>query len=311
MHLFSCLFGIFTAIVDKDAWMELKLPSRLKIELKRLVKIEMDELKRLVEWEKCYSESDNCYYFYNNKSKSTEWSIPPGTKYVDIDGVISFVINSKSDDDVLEELKESMNSSTSRDVLDCNIMSSKTSSAPPSYDINSSPLFRGVTSPLPLVSYPPLPPEFNRSPTSSLNEIKSENTVNQNNVFPDFTISDVDSESETEGCKSSTSFVVDEPTLRRLVEMGFDESMCIVALTESNNKLPEAALLLLSQSNQSSKAEPVSNFRSESFDSHETMPTAIAEIITDSNDEIDNDAVVRSRRFKLISRKPRVLSFKK
>ena len=86
------------AIDDEHAWSDIKLPGRLKLEIKRIVLRETKMSNEAITldihspgsiispkrhlWVKCFSPSDNCSYYYHPSSGKTQWEEPAGENYV-------------------------------------------------------------------------------------------------------------------------------------------------------------------------------------------------------------------------------------
>jgi hypothetical protein len=79
-EFFYTINDLKLAIKDEGAWSEIKLPVRLKLELKKLASkldspiVESDKL--IYRWTKCYSEEHNSFYYFNNENSSTQWELP-------------------------------------------------------------------------------------------------------------------------------------------------------------------------------------------------------------------------------------------
>ena len=109
------------ALDDSQAWSELKLPLRLKIELKLLLLAEqtvstVDDTSQL--WYKCFSTEEQCPYYYNSLTKETVWELPPGAQCVENDDVTmtnSDIATDTNESALLKE-KEKRASETSKVV---------------------------------------------------------------------------------------------------------------------------------------------------------------------------------------------------
>ncbi len=82
---------LLMAIEDVHAFKELKLPGRLKIELKLLLKDKINEFKKDFVWFKCFSLEHKCFYYCNSKTSESSWD-PPSEIY-DYDSTIKVLFN--------------------------------------------------------------------------------------------------------------------------------------------------------------------------------------------------------------------------
>eukprot|EP01041_Mallomonas_annulata_P001563 gene1563-3019_t len=89
---YSSIDDLLVAIDDGQAWSDLKLPSRLKLEVKFNLGADNSRrtnnnrsLNRSTFWLRCFSHLDNCAYFYNTETECTQWEEPngPGDEIID------------------------------------------------------------------------------------------------------------------------------------------------------------------------------------------------------------------------------------
>ncbi len=89
---YNSITDLQLALDDGQAWQDIQLPGRLKLELKRLLKnfistsnvtvnkqIDNPTDKELT-WFKCFSIDHNCFYYFNIKTSDSEWN-PPNEYY--------------------------------------------------------------------------------------------------------------------------------------------------------------------------------------------------------------------------------------
>lgn len=147
------------AIEDNKSWSDLKLPARLKLEMKKMVlesqkeeKREEDdssELSAAAKWQKCYSAEHNAYYYYNHRTDETVWELPQGEKWT-----ADETSASSDDNGMLENLLISLNSQNNETSSEINIQS------------QNLPIFIDHHSPCELLSHhnifvlPPHPPTY-------------------------------------------------------------------------------------------------------------------------------------------------------
>lgn len=110
---YSRVSDMILALEDDKAWKDLRLPSRLKLELKsellglqagksskkpdnqaskapsvndsQETPLKFVPLFKVERWTKCYSSADDCFFFYNNESQVTQWEVPTGNIEIEDD----------------------------------------------------------------------------------------------------------------------------------------------------------------------------------------------------------------------------------
>mmetsp|Transcript_35191 Transcript_35191/g.35836 ORF Transcript_35191/g.35836 Transcript_35191/m.35836 type:complete len:373 (+) Transcript_35191:217-1335(+) len=81
---YNSLDDLRLAIDDGQAWSDLKLPGRFKLEIKKNILSKQGVRQNSKEvWLRCYSPEDDCEYFYNAVNGTTQWEEPIGEEIVD------------------------------------------------------------------------------------------------------------------------------------------------------------------------------------------------------------------------------------
>lgn len=268
------------AIDDGFAWSDIKLPGRLKLELKteilrltinpKIMSQPLDQQEK-TNWIKCYSSEDNCFYYYNSVTSEAQWSEPLEGYTESCDNV---KITQTSDhlcvnnDDRVKDLT----SKSSKYLL------SNVNVKNPMQSIDSLPMFPHTNS---LSVYPPIPElqydidngqKIYETPKQNSNITCSEIKQTETN-FLHFTkpkspfkierkklvISDVCDSSSVSSKESSDDednydndddkeevIVEADPVLAtRLTEMGFEYNDVIYVLKSNNNNPSVAAAVLI------------------------------------------------------------------
>lgn len=81
------------ALSDVQAWSDLKLPGRLKLEMKAILldnaaSSYSQSVDTEVSWTRCWSEEHNSFYFFNHVTSEARWS-PPDGEYEEDESVFS------------------------------------------------------------------------------------------------------------------------------------------------------------------------------------------------------------------------------
>lgn len=224
------------ALDDGKSWSDLKLPGRLKLELKKLMmETNSDDYHAVpnedmvtATWQRCYSEENECYYYYNIQTQEVSWELTEQS----IEAMESTKIHEEHHPIEPEpSLTISIESpkSTKTSVLD-NLISSLSPTQSQNNNNNNnnngSEVFMAVVHDEPPPPYEAVAVQF--SPSSSPGK------------------------SITSSTKSSPSkvdsFIADNVSMKRLMEMGFTRESSFEALKRSNNELV-TAIALLTRSN--------------------------------------------------------------
>jgi hypothetical protein len=91
-EMFKTIADLRLAVDDKDAWSDLKLPVRLKLELKRLLLSDLNFSTNTTDaasssspakWKRCFSQEYEAHYFLNLETHEAQWEEPEGEAYVE------------------------------------------------------------------------------------------------------------------------------------------------------------------------------------------------------------------------------------
>jgi hypothetical protein len=115
---YSSVSDLLLALEDKNAWTDLKIPGRLKLEIKSELlaiqaKKDIDVKMQLKEhWVRYFSKPDNAFFYCNSETFVSRWELPEGN--VEIHDDIS-TENSPANSEKLEESNSKCSSTEAND----------------------------------------------------------------------------------------------------------------------------------------------------------------------------------------------------
>lgn len=256
-EMFVSLRDIRLAIEDKESWSDLKLPIRLKLEMKRILlglsindsppKAPARELNGLSgaspsRWKECYSSEHLSTYFYNVDTAETQWELPVDAEILTgdnvsedpgMDGGCSLSVFT---DDCGESLPPpSPPSYRSPRARESNVFLSGNGDVD-AFFVTNVPFSGGTRS----REYPPQH-ERSSEPSTINAGLNQQCTVHVPHAYPVL---------ESPGRGTQCAHLEEDDVTQRLLEMGFQEEAVRVAVNRFGNNLTRAAAALTTPTSQ-------------------------------------------------------------
>jgi UBA/TS-N domain len=252
------------ALLDGNAWSELKLPGRLKLEMKiellRLQNLRIEESsysyvspvnkitteKEL--WTKYFSAEHNAFFYYCQSSDMTQWEVPTGNIEIYDDGTAqSFLYlddhssNSSSGGGILR-MDSSFDSQVRNDNPTSEGTTTQTTASAGSYTDANLDILVAVNAKKRSAFMAPEDPLNGGYAVG----IAMDNRRDSVASFTSESSYDFRNETDTDAEEDETKFSDPDPKmLSRLVDMGFSTEAASRALRRSENNLPSATSILL------------------------------------------------------------------
>lgn len=251
------------ALLDGNAWSELKLPGRLKLEMKiellRLQNLRIEESsysyvspvnKIAIEkelWTKYFSAEHNAFFFYCQSSDMTQWEVPTGNIEIYDDGTAqSFLYlddhSSSSSGGGILRMDSSFDSQVRNDNPTGEGTATQTTASAGSYTDANLDILVAVNAKKRSAFMAPEDPLDSGYAVG----IAMDNRRDSVASFTSESSYDFRNETDTDAEEDETKFSDPDPKmLSRLVDMGFSLEAASRALRRSENNLPSATSILL------------------------------------------------------------------
>lgn len=249
------------ALLDGNAWSELKLPGRLKLEMKiellRLQNVRKEEIahsyispirKTTVEkelWTKYFSAEHNAFFYYCQSSDLTQWEIPTGHIEIHDDGTAqSFLYADDQSSNGIFRRDSSFDIQSRRDIPRSEGgggITTNTSSG--SYTDSNLDILVAVNAKRRSAFIAPEDPMNGGYAVGIAIDNRRDSIAS---FTSDSSSCDFKNETDTDAEEDETKFTDPDPRmLSRLVDMGFSVESASKALRRSENNLPSATSILL------------------------------------------------------------------